>query len=152
MAMNFREAQPADLDALIVQMRHLYEHDGAPFDEQTSRNAALQLLREPQAGCIQVVEVGGAMAGYFVLTFGFGLEYGGRYGLLDELFINDQHRGAGLGTEAVHRAQTLCADRGVTTLLLEVDHANEKAARLYERLGFQENSRKLMRCRVESIG
>jgi ribosomal protein S18 acetylase RimI-like enzyme len=150
MAVNFRNAQPADLDTLIVLMRRLYEHDGAPFDEETSRKAALQLLREAQAGCIQIVEVGGTIAGYFVLTFGFSLEYGGRYGLLDELYIDGQHRGAGLGTAAIHRAESICSDRGAVTILLEVDQANDKAAQLYQRLGFQANSRTLMRLKVQN--
>ncbi len=149
--MPFRNAEFRDVDALLAQMRHLYEHDGAPFDKQTSRDALLQLMREPQAGVAQIIETGNEVAaGYFVLTFGFSLEYGGRYGLLDELFVDDRFRGTGLGTAAIHRAREICREHGAATLLLEVDQSNKKAIDLYRRLGFNENTRKLMRLKVRN--
>lgn len=149
--MLFRNADQGDIDALLLQMRHLYEHDGALFLEDTSRAAALQLLGDPQAGVIQIIETtDGAIAGYFVLTFGYSLEYGGHYGLLDELYIDAAHRGKGLGTSAVARVREICAERGAATLLLEVDRSNSEASQLYQRLGFVENTRKLMRLTVRN--
>ena len=152
MTLIFRNAEPSDIELLLVMMRELYLNDGIAFNEQRSRRATLQLMDEPRAGTIRVIEVGEAVAGYMVLTFGFSLEHGGWHGFIDELFVNAPHRGAGLGTAAVRHLEFECARLGMTALLLEADLANEKTTRLYQRLGFREHSRRLMMLPVAASG
>ncbi len=144
----FRKAELKDLDLLIAMMGELYANDHSAFNVETSRRAALELMNEPMLGVLWVVELNGVTAGYAVLTFGFALEYGGRYGLIDELFVAAPYRGRELGTAAVRFLRSECARSGITALLLEADLANEKAIRLYRRLGFTENRRRLMKLRV----
>ncbi len=144
----FREAEPNDVTALLAMMSELYANDGVPFDDDRSRRAALQLIEEREAGCIWVIEAERTIAGYLVLTFGFSLEFGGRHGFIDELFITASYRGHGLGAAAVHHAKSECARLYMTNVLLEADLANKKATRFYRRLGFHEHPRRLMCSRV----
>jgi diamine N-acetyltransferase len=142
---TFRDAELSDVGLLLRMMRQLYDNDGVNFDEETSRRSTLLLLEEPRAGRVMVMEEEeGVACGYVVLTYGFSLEYGGWHGFIDELFIEAPYRGRGLGSEAVRRVQAECAQRGMPAVLLEADLKNEKATRLYERLGFRETARRLM--------
>jgi ribosomal protein S18 acetylase RimI-like enzyme len=47
-----------------------------------------------------------------------------------------QYRSSGIGTKLMRSAEELCRSRGVQSIALEVIEGNDKAQRLYERLGF----------------
>ena len=134
----------ADIDQLLEMMRELYEHDGVRFDEARSRNGSLTLIGSPEQGRLWIMESGGVVAGYCVLTYGFSIEYYGRHGFIDELFVREDFRGAGLGTAVVEHASTVCREQGMQVILLEVAFENERAHALYSRLGFAEHGRRLM--------
>lgn len=144
MTVEFRLARATDLDRLLAMMSGLYANDGVPFDEERSRGAAVLLMKDPRAGALWVIEIDGAVGGYLVLTYGFSLEHGGWHGFVDEFFVMEPYRGQGVGSRAVAHAAEECRRRGMTSLLLEADLQNEGATRLYRRLGFVENPRRLM--------
>ncbi|WP_031499102.1 GNAT family N-acetyltransferase [Bryobacter aggregatus] len=135
----------ADLQRLLAMMEEFYAHEGIPFDAQQSHHTIRELLdSQPDAGAIYLIESETTCAGYFVLTFGFSLEFAGRFALLDELFLKEEFRGKGWGSLAIADAEIQCIQRGIGTLLLEVDVENPQAAALYERLGFRTHQRRLM--------
>lgn len=114
--MDLREAREGDVELLLAMMRLLYEHDCVPFAEPQTRRVLLELLDWPEQGKVWLITVDTVVAGYIVLTFGFSLEYRGRRGFIDELFVTEPHRGP---------SRTL----GRTA---------------YERMGFREHGRRLM--------
>jgi ribosomal protein S18 acetylase RimI-like enzyme len=91
-----------------------------------------------------MIDLDGALAGYIVFLLGYSLEFGGRYGLLDELFVAPEYRGRGLATEALAFAGQQCRDRGWQAMRLEVGQENHRAQSLYRRSGFQMHDRFLM--------
>src|SRR5262249_27173901 len=101
-------------------MRELYVHDGCEFNEARSRCGTLELLNSPDQGCIWLIEADGKPAGYCVLTYGFSIEYYGRHGFIDELFVDWQYRSRGLGRAAIEHASAFCHERGMRMILLEV--------------------------------
>jgi diamine N-acetyltransferase len=137
-------ASEADIEVLLRMMRHLYEHDGVPFDEARSRRGTLELMESPEEGSVWLLTVEGAVAGYCVLTFGFSIEYHGRHGFIDELFVLEGYRGHGLGSLAIEQASAVCRSLGMRVILLEVAFENERAHALYARMGFREHGRRLM--------
>ncbi|HYY42813.1 MAG TPA: GNAT family N-acetyltransferase [Pyrinomonadaceae bacterium] len=141
---TFRPATPADLDQLARLMRGLYEHDRLPFDEQSSRRVTRQLLDDETRGRVWLIELAGATAGYLVLTYGFSLEYHGRDALLDEFFLHTEFRGRGLGRRALEFVAAHCRAEGISAVHLVVDHANERAQRVYRQFGFAVQERFLM--------
>ena len=142
--MHFRNATPADLDELVEMMRQLYQHDGVPFDEPRQRVRSLELIAASEWAQLLLIEVNDVTAGYCVLTYGFSLEYHGRHGFIDELFVRDTFRGRGIGASAIAHVSGLCRSVGMRVILLEVDHSNLRANGLYERIGFREHGRKLL--------
>ena len=59
-------------------------------------------------------------------------------GELANVAVVPEHRGKGFGRHLVAEVIEVARDRGVTKLFLEVRASNERAAALYERLGFDE--------------
>lgn len=139
-----RDAVESDLAVLIEMMRGLYAHDSVPFHEERSRCAMLELMSARAYGRVSLIECEDEVAGYIVLTYGFSIEYGGRHGFIDELFVADEYRGRGLGTLAIEHATEDCRSLGMKMILLEVAFENERAHALYGRLGFREHGRRLM--------
>ena len=82
-----------------------------------------------------IIEKDGQTAGYMILSFTYSSEVGGMVVLIEELFLHENFRGCGLGTEALDfvRKQFPHADR----FRLEVTPDNGGAARLYARKGFE---------------
>lgn len=64
--------------------------------------------------------------------------------LLMEFYIRAEHRGQGIGTQALAFAEDACRALEVYALHLEVDFDNPKAQRLYSRVGYQRHDRFLM--------
>lgn len=125
-------------------MEQLYAHGDSTFDPSCARTATENLLSEPEFGGVWMIDSDGAIAGYIVVVLGYSLEFGGRFGLLDELFVAEKHRGKGLGAEALAFADQQCKERGWQALRLEVGQENERAQSLYRRSGYRMHDRFLM--------
>jgi ribosomal protein S18 acetylase RimI-like enzyme len=141
---SFRVADGRDADTLLAMMRWLYEHERIAFDEAAARAALAQLLADDSFGVAHLILLGGEVAGYLVLTFGFSLEFGGRDAFVDELFVKDEFRGHGAGKAALGFAAEVCRARGVRALHLEVERANEAAQGIYRKAGFVDHDRYLL--------
>ncbi len=145
---SFRLAQPGDVELLLAFMRQLYALDGYPFEEVAARTALEGIVRDPGLGLVWVIGRGEEAIGYLVLTFGYSLEYGGRDGFVDELFVAAGHRRRGVGTRALEFAVGQCREFGVHALHLEVARANTAALALYRKVGFEGRDRALMTRRI----
>lgn len=145
MTATLRAARAADVEPLLDLIRELYLEDGTtPFDAHHHRRAVAELVAHPDLGHILVFEEATNLVGYAVVTWGFSLEYRGRDAFLDELFIASSHRGQGLARQALTAVEEACRARGVKSLHLEVERANETAQGLYRRWGFIDHDRYLL--------
>jgi len=136
MTATFTIAGPADRAMLtrMVEDFHIEEH--IPH-ARACDDALATLLAAPAIGQAVIIhEAPAAPAGYFILTYSFSLERGGKTALLDELYILPASRKKGLAKAALAHAKTLAKAAGCTTLLLEVDHNNQLAHSLYTKAGF----------------
>lgn len=137
-------ASEIDLDPLIDLMATFYSEADYAFDDEIARGALAQLFADRSLGAVWAFRDGETLVGYLVVTFGFSLEFHGRCGIVDELFVLPEHRGQGLGAAALAVAEELCRDAGVEALRLEVEQENETALALYRQKGFREHPRHLM--------
>jgi GNAT superfamily N-acetyltransferase len=142
-----RLAGPADADSLVDLMERFYAEERYPFEREKGRAALLPLLEDSALGRVWVFEDSGALAGYFVLTLGWSIEYGGRDAFVDELFVLTSHRGRGLGKRALQVMVSACRELGVQALHLEVERDNP-AAELYRANGFSDHERRLLTRRL----
>ena len=141
---TFHPLTAPDIDRTLDMMAKLYASGTDPFDPARARRATEKLLAEPEFGGVWMIDMDGAPAGYVVLLLGYSLEFGGRFGLLDELFVEPSYRGSGIGADALAFAGQQCRARGWQALRLEVAQENQRAISLYRRSGFQMHDRFLM--------
>jgi len=133
----------AGVDRALAMMAKLYAN-ATRYDAPQARSAMEWLIENDACGAAWLIEASGETAGYLVLTVGYSLEFHGRYGLLDELFVEEGYRGHGVGTQALAFAEEVCRLRGLRALRLEVAHQNPRAQALYSRFGFEAPDRHLM--------
>lgn len=140
-----RPATAADLETVLGLMRSFYAEEHLVFDELIARRALLELLADSTFGTVTLLLApdDGSVIGHFTLTFGFSLEFHGRYALLDELYLIPSVRGRGWGRRGLSLAAEAARTRGVAALRLEVNHANARARSVYLKSGFQDNRRDL---------
>jgi GNAT superfamily N-acetyltransferase len=140
----FQLLSDQEIPALLEMMREFYAQQHMHFDPAIAGKGIQKLLDDPAQGQIYLIFRGSELAGYFTLTFCFSLEFHGRFGLLDELYVREAHRGQKLGKAVIAFAEDLCRKAGVQALRLEVGRDNQPAHSLYRTAGFKEEARNLM--------
>ncbi len=134
--MTFWVAQAGDVPTLLPMMRALWEHEGIPFDERLVEPPLRELLSEPALGRVWLALAGGAVAGYAMGTWGFSTEQGGRFLLLDELFVLPAFRGTGIGRAALAFVEEAARGAEGRAVRIEVAEENDGARRLYREAGY----------------
>lgn len=142
--LHVRALAATDLPALLPVIRTFHADEGIAWDETRVRAGLESLLLHPAQGRLMLLERGGELAGYFVVGFCFSLEFGGRFGLLDELYVLPAHRGGGIGKRALEEVEALCAAEGLACVRLEVTDGNDHAREIYRRRGYAMHPRRLM--------
>lgn len=141
-----------DEAGLLATMRAFYAEDNLVFDAQAAADAVRTLLERPELGRIFLLKTAGAettaknerFAGYLVVTWGYSLEFRGRFVLLDELYLEPSMRGQGWARRGIQFVDMWSREGGAAAVRLEVNHANKYAKALYERAGFSDDRRDLM--------
>ncbi len=141
MTVTFREAGTGDVPALLPMMRALWEHEGIPFDAGRVVPPLRELLADPALGRVWIALADDAVAGYAMGTWGFSTEQGGRFLLLDELFVLPAFRGRGIGRSALSFVEEAARAAGGRAVRIEVAEENDGARRLYREEGYSDPRR-----------
>jgi Acetyltransferases, including N-acetylases of ribosomal proteins len=135
-------------------MQAFYAEEGIVFDGATQGRALDALLGDPALGEVFLLQPTepdktAHAFGHLVLTRGHSLEFGGRFLLLDELYLVPELRGRGEGTRAIAFAADHARRSGAHALRLEVSRHNPRAQATYLRAGFVPETRDLMTLRLD---
>jgi GNAT superfamily N-acetyltransferase len=144
MNIRFSRAAPADEQSLVILMREFYAIEHLAFDDISSPFALGQLLNDGSIGLAYLIHADAELVGYFVLTFGFSLEFHGRDALVDELYVRDEFRGKGLGRASLEFIETVCLQQDIKAVHLEVDRVNVRAQEVYRKAGYRDHDRYLL--------
>jgi diamine N-acetyltransferase len=145
---TFKPADRSDVERLLEMRRAFCRHEGLDLDDGPARVALGELLDAPTLGRVWLICSGTDVVGYVVLAFGYSLEFDGRDAYVDELFVQEEHRGRGLGGQAVRFVEEVCASLGVRALHLEVDRDNARAQAVYRKAGFEDRNNFLLTKRI----
>lgn len=137
----FQLLSEQDLPSLLDLMREFYPQQQMHLDEKAAITAAKKLVNDPSIGEIYFIFRGAELAGYFVLTFCFSLEFHGSFALLDELYIREAFRRQKLGKAVAAFAESICRKTGIKALRLEVGRQNTPAQAFYRTVGFDQDAR-----------
>ncbi|MFC7478588.1 GNAT family N-acetyltransferase [Dankookia sp. GCM10030260] len=144
---RFEPVSPSDGPALLAMARAFHAEDGHPLTDP-GETAVLRVAsgEEPLARAWVVRRISAPEPlGYLILTLGYSVEYGGRDGFIDDLYLTPELRGRGIGARLLAFALERAAALGIGTLHLETEVGNADAERLYRAAGFEETGRRLMR-------
>ena len=122
MDLHFVPVGPADADTLLRLAQAFHREDGHPLDAVGEQAVVLITAGEPLARA-WLVRQAEAVIGYLVLTLGYSVEYGGRDGFIDDLYLMPHARGQGMGRALLQFALSQAAALGIKTLHLEVETA-----------------------------
>jgi ribosomal protein S18 acetylase RimI-like enzyme len=133
----------AEEHEVLALAQAFHREDGHPL-KASSPGAIRALLAGSPLGEIYLLEREGQVVGYCALCFTMSLEFGGLVVILDDLYVKPAERGAGVGRAALALVEAIARGRQAVQLFLEVEHANARAFRLYERCGFRRRERHMM--------
>lgn len=141
MSFSFPLAKISDIPVLITLGKEFYEFAHVDFNVSISRGVIREIIESEYLGKIWLIENENEVIGYLILTFGYSLEYHGKFGLIDEIYVREKYRGQGIGTQGITLAEETCRSLGIKTTHLEVDRHNKKAQNVYGKLGYQDRNR-----------
>ncbi len=144
MQVGFAPVDEVSLTRAIALSSELYREEGLPAVDAGRERAMAELAAHPELGGVWVIRADGEVAGYVALTVCYSMEFHGRFGLLDELYLEKGWRGKGIGTAALAFVDEECRRRGLQAVRLEVGRANVRAREVYRRSGYRVEGRDLM--------
>ncbi len=126
-----RVARHSDADRVFVLLKQLassYAPDRVVFD------STFAFLVEDDASLLLVVEdFTGLVLGYALTTISPLLHTNGSSAQLQELVVDHDHQGAGVGTLLIETIEQICRERHVRQLTVP----SRRSADFYERLGYR---------------
>ena len=139
-----RIASEADVPLLLSMMEPFNALEATPWDAAAKEGALRTLLRDRQLGVAVLLEGEAGILGYFVLTWGYDLEWDGCDAFLTELFLVPAVRGRGHGGGALAAVEAVAREQGARALHLMVRHENIVAKRLYTSHGYMSPPRQFL--------
>jgi len=142
------EATSSDASIVLGLMEAFYAEERLTFSIGAAELAVNKLLANPEFGRVFLLKNSAGtdasgVHGHLVVTWGFSLEFGGRYVLLDELYLKPTLRGSGWGRNGIELAASWAREQGAMSLRLEVNRHNAHAREVYLRRGFRDDGRDL---------
>ena len=141
---KFIKASANDILLLSQMIKKLYEKENTAFIEADVNNALGRLIHNESFGTALLIYVDDVLAGYMIIAAVFSIEFKGEASFLDELYIEEEFRGKGIGLKAVEYAEKFALNKGHKALRLEVEYQNLAAQNLYRKKGFTAHERHLM--------
>lgn len=134
----FRSFNKNDRDAFFTMVKKFYAPPAVlhfPSEEVmlSSFDAAIDI---PELVKGYMFECGKKPAGYAIVSMKFETEVGGMAAWIEELFVEDEFRGRGIGSSFFEFLQNELKGE-IKRIRLEVGDENDGAKRLYKRLGFE---------------
>lgn len=133
-----RKAEKKDKD-LYLKMAHDFYHSPAvlhPIPDVHMERTFEEYMGSNACSGIYILEYAGSPAGYALTAKTFSQEAGGYVYWLEELYILEEYRSKGLGSEFFSYMEEH-KDKGTGRFRLEVEENNTRAMALYEKLGYK---------------
>lgn len=134
-----RKFKKQDKEVFLKWTRDFYHSDAVDHDipEEFHEDAWQEMLRSEEYMTGYLIETEeGEPAGYAIISKTYSHEGGGMVWWIEELYIQPDYRGRGLG-KAFFNFIDEVKDSSVTRVRLEVELENEKAIQLYKKFGFE---------------
>ncbi len=143
-APTWTAADPDDITQVLALMREFYAEEGLAYIEERALRAVSELVSDPSLGAVFLLQDDSGPQGYLIGSFGYSLEFGGRFVLLDELYLRPGCRGHGERKRALATMEDWAGKQAALTTRLEVNHHNGKALAFYLKSGYVNDNRRIL--------
>ncbi|RSB42808.1 MULTISPECIES: GNAT family N-acetyltransferase [Brevundimonas] len=149
--LTVRRAAAADAARIHALMRALAEHEGlTSYLAATPYTLEQALSAQPPRAAFLLAEVDGRATGFVSWTRVYGVWRGADYLNLDDLFVVEAARGAGVGEALMRGFAAEAAVEGLSGRW-EVRTDNYGARRFYARLGADQEEKVVVRWSAEAM-
>ncbi|WP_442581516.1 N-acetyltransferase family protein [Mesorhizobium sp. ASY16-5R] len=158
MTLKIRPFEMADREAAIDLFLELNRHEFTiTGDRRTDRGGAVFCVDDMIQGLGQgavalVAEAGGKVVGLMVWAAHTDEPYmdeaARRYGRVDDIVVAEAQRGKGVGQALLAEAERLTREAGMSRLKLTVLDGNDAAVAAYERAGYRDYARVMLKTLV----
>ncbi len=129
-------AKAADVSLLLPMMEQFNLFEQCPWNAGLKERALRTLIADRSLGVVVLLNEDAQLVGYFVVTWGFDLEWDGRDAFLTELYLMPEARGRGLGRIALLAVEARAREHGAHALHLMYRTENVAAGHLYLSNGY----------------
>ena len=140
--MKIREATQADLSFIVAANAALAtETERKTLDPALLRQGVQTVLADPALGSYYIAEVDGDAVGQLMTTFEWSDWRNGLFLWIQSVYVLPSHRGDGAFRALYdHLGELARADARICGIRLYVDHGNERAQGVYERMGMHRSN------------
>jgi diamine N-acetyltransferase len=132
-----RKVNLKDKDKYIDMSKQFYRSDAVSHnipDDNIRETFNIIMAGSPYADGY-IFENKGEIAGYLLLSFTYSNEAGGLVLWIEEVYILPEYQGRGFGIEFLTFIEKTYKNK-VARIRLEVEKSNQKAIKLYKKIGF----------------
>jgi GNAT superfamily N-acetyltransferase len=123
---------------LISAYQRFYEVE--EIDEQRNRRFFARFLAPSDDGLLLGAWSGGELAGYACLYWHFSSLSAAEAVLMNDLYVDEGFRGAGVGRALIEASRAVARERGAHHLEWSTAPGNERAQRLYDSTGAERST------------
>lgn len=138
MHITIRDAQPDDVETLVELLQELFAIE-ADFAADASRQRKGLLMLLDGCGkhrCLKVAQVDDQVVGMCSVQALISTAEGGWVALVEDMVVNAQYRGTGVGRRLMADIELWAKRRGMTRLQLLADRTNFDALGFYDKMGW----------------
>jgi GNAT superfamily N-acetyltransferase len=130
-------ASADELPQLADLLNELFELESDFHPQRDKQLRGLRMiLADPALGKLFVLRVDGKVAGMANALITVSTAEGGRVLLLEDVIVNKEYRGEGLGRRLVEHVMAWAREQGMMRVTLLADRDNRAALDFYRELGF----------------
>lgn len=148
---TFGSAARSDIPRLVELLGELFSHEREFSPDPDKQREALEaILADRSRGRIFVAREGSELVGMASLLYTISTAEGGKAALFEDLIVDPQHRGKGVGGKLVNYVIQQARAEGVLRITLLTDLENDTALGLYRKLGFVDSPMQPMRLHLKA--
>jgi GNAT superfamily N-acetyltransferase len=127
----------SDLDDLLPLMRAYCDFYAVSPSDEDLLGMSRELIADPQREGVQFIARGdaGAAAGFASLFWTWDTTEGGRIAVMNDLYVDGDARGGGVGTSLIEACRAEARERGARVLAWKTALDNTRAQSVYDRIG-----------------
>ena len=136
---RIRNAQASDRDAMVGLLRELFSIEADFTIDEARQRRGLKLMLDGclKHRCIKVAEVGGQVIGMCTAQTLISTAEGGVVALVEDVVVDPQFRGRGIGRNLMESIEDWARSRGATRMQLLADRTNFSALDFYDKIGWR---------------